>query len=87
MNFYDVLSIVKWRAESDDDVYWVTTVYARDERAAKLKAPRELTRWFNRQGVKVRSMQTLYVGPCGAYDHLAGRIVGSFIEVSLNDVQ
>jgi len=80
MRYFDVLSIVAWAEAGNVESYWVNTVAARDERRAKELARRKVVNGFRSNGRHLTTHRVLYAGPCGSFDHLAAKPVGSFIE-------
>jgi len=82
MRYFDVLSIVTWTEAGNVETYWVDTVAATDERRAKQLVGRKVVGFFYKSNRELTSHRVLYAGPCGSYDHLVGKRVGSFIDAA-----
>jgi len=82
MKYFDVLSIVAWSEAGSVETYWVDTVKASDARRAKQLVGRKVAGFFYKNNRELISHRVLYAGPAGAFDHLAAKPVGSFIDAA-----
>jgi hypothetical protein len=80
MNYFDVLTSHDWIGTGGKPWYFVTTVEARNEVAARRKATAKMSEFFRRNGRTELSSVVHGVGACGCYKQFVGKYVGQFID-------
>jgi len=83
MQYFDVLSSHSWAEGTGRRMYFVTTVRAQNQAAARAKAVRSMESFFVRHN---RGLVETFVhgcGPVGSYSQFVGKYVGQFIDEAL----
>lgn len=83
MQYFDVLTSHAWSGGGGRSWYFVTTVEAESESAARAIARRCVRRFLKARGRELTSTVVHGAAACGAYDRFVGKYVGQFIDEAL----
>lgn len=83
MWYFDVLTSHQWVGSGERSWYFVWSVLAESEAAARALVKARAKRFFRQQGRELLATVVHGVGPSSTYDQFAGKYVGQFIDEAL----